>query len=987
MLLQHTLQPLQEDKNADLDRLQTENAQLRQQIAWLTQSMQSGQRIEAALRESEERFSKAFHASPDAITITILGEGRFVELNEGFTKLFGYSREEAVGSTTLGLGLWISPEERNVIRECLKRGETVRDMDVKMRHKSGEVRHAQIRAEVIEFQGIPCVLAVTRDVTEQKRMEAALREREEAALQFQQDLKALHDVGIELSTVESVDALCRLAVERGQERFGFDRLSIWLVSDDQDTVSGTYGTDEAGNIRSEQDRTAVFGEAFRQRFFAAQPVRVRHDCPLYNHLGEEIGQGWHMSAALRDGERVVGVMYVDNLLCQHPLKEHQPELLGLYGATLGQLYARARAEAALRASEEHFRMILENSTDVSCLVSTDGTLLYRSPSGTRLFGYTPAERLNKCVFDIVHPDDIPGVTARFQELLATPNAQVTVTYRGQHKDGNWLWLESCLTNQLHEASIRAVVINTRDVTERKHAEAALRHTVEGTASTDHEFFPALVRGLAESLHVRYAFIGVLEHPTTDRVRTIAVWANGAFEENIEYELPGTPCENLLTGSLCFYRSDVQAMFPEDILLQHMGVESYLGIPLHSSQGEVIGLLVVLHDQAIDETLQPMEILQIFASRAAVELERMGAVEALQEREERLRLALQAGGMGTWHWHTGTDRIFWSENVAPLFGLEAGCSPDTVSAFMALVLPEDQAAMVRHFREAIASHREVALEFRVLRPDGDLRWLATYGQIFYDEQGAVSRISGVLFDVTPRKQADQQLEESLKQLRYLTGYLQSVQEKERAHIAREVHDELGQALTGLKMDASWLKRHLCQIARKPAPEALCRKLDGMTDLIDTTIQTVRRIATELRPAVLDTLGLVSALEWQAQEFQKRTGIRCDFFVESAEVALERADSTAVFRIFQETLTNITRHAQATYVEARLSANEESLVLEVRDNGIGMVAASCSGAPSFGLLGMQERALLLGGELLVKGEPGRGTTVTLCIPLPRTQIQEG
>jgi signal transduction histidine kinase len=219
-----------------------------------------------------------------------------------------------------------------------------------------------------------------------------------------------------------------------------------------------------------------------------------------------------------------------------------------------------------------------------------------------------------------------------------------------------------------------------------------------------------------------------------------------------------------------------------------------------------------------------------------------------------------------------------------------------------------------------------------------------------------------------------LRRSNEQLRALTGHLQFVREEERTRIAREVHDELGQALTGLKMDLSWLSGKL------PGDRVIIRKIKSMTDQIDATIQTVRRISTELRPGVLDSLGLSAAIEWQTQEFQERTGIQTEVTIDLKDDIWDRDFSTACFRIFQETLTNIIRHAKADRVTVRLAQVDQELILTVRDNGRGITEKEIVHARSIGLIGMRERVAQVGGEVFFFGLPGRGTTVTMRVPMP-------
>jgi len=228
----------------------------------------------------------------------------------------------------------------------------------------------------------------------------------------------------------------------------------------------------------------------------------------------------------------------------------------------------------------------------------------------------------------------------------------------------------------------------------------------------------------------------------------------------------------------------------------------------------------------------------------------------------------------------------------------------------------------------------------------------------------------------REQSEERLRRSHDQLRALTGHLQFVREEERTRIAREVHDELGQALTGLKLDLSWLS------GKFRGARGLQHKIKTMSGQIDATIHTVRRIATELRPGVLDSLGLAAAIEWQGAEFQERTGIRCEMKIDVTEPIQERDFSTACFRIFQETLTNIIRHAKATQVKVHLEQDDHELILTVQDNGRGITEKEIVHARSIGLIGMKERAAQVGGEVFFFGLPDRGTTVTIRVPLPAT-----
>ena len=233
---------------------------------------------------------------------------------------------------------------------------------------------------------------------------------------------------------------------------------------------------------------------------------------------------------------------------------------------------------------------------------------------------------------------------------------------------------------------------------------------------------------------------------------------------------------------------------------------------------------------------------------------------------------------------------------------------------------------------------------------------------------------LLEDITEGKQVEEELKSSREQLRNLSAHLQSIMEKERMNIAREIHDELGQALTVLKMDLFWLNNQLPKDQK-----LLFEKTKSMSELIDKTVKTVQRISAELRPGLLDDLGLAAAIEWQAEEFQKRTGIKCEVILDPVDIILDQDISTAVFRIFQEALMNVFRHANATNVEVSLDEKADKILLKVKDNGKGITEKQISNPESFGLIGIRERVHLLGGYVKIIGIRDKGTTITVTIPL--------
>jgi len=283
-----------------------------------------------------------------------------------------------------------------------------------------------------------------------------------------------------------------------------------------------------------------------------------------------------------------------------------------------------------------------------------------------------------------------------------------------------------------------------------------------------------------------------------------------------------------------------------------------------------------------------------------------------------------------------------------------------------------------FYNALVKQRTFHTEFPCRRKDGlDIICMVRASRI--GETLRERRIVVTYEDITERIQAEKELEHSRQELRNLSAHQQTVREEERTRIAREIHDELGQTLTALKMDLAWLK------SRLPAElKPLHTKMQQMSKLADATIETVHRIATELRPGLLDDLGLAAAIEWQAADFQNRSGIACTAALAADDLELDRDLATALFRIFQETLTNIARHAGATRAEVSLERIEDRIVLTVADNGRGITRMQSEDDRAFGIIGMRERAHLWGGELRITGNREEGTTVTVAIPLCPAKI---
>jgi signal transduction histidine kinase len=238
---------------------------------------------------------------------------------------------------------------------------------------------------------------------------------------------------------------------------------------------------------------------------------------------------------------------------------------------------------------------------------------------------------------------------------------------------------------------------------------------------------------------------------------------------------------------------------------------------------------------------------------------------------------------------------------------------------------------------------------------------------------IEQLALIVGEAIYRFSAEEELKKSREELRNLNKYLREAREKERTAIAREIHDELGQIITALRLDLAWIRDHYKK------NEVIYDKSKSMLALVDATIQTIQNIIAELRPGILDVLGLFAAIEWQAAELKKMSGITCDLRLPSEDILLSPDISTNIFRIIQELFTNIVRYSQATKVSVRIEIKRDRLFLNVNDNGIGIRPQEISSPVSFGIIGIRERVYAMKGEMTIAGTSGRGTSITIIVPL--------
>jgi two-component system sensor histidine kinase UhpB len=359
--------------------------------------------------------------------------------------------------------------------------------------------------------------------------------------------------------------------------------------------------------------------------------------------------------------------------------------------------------------------------------------------------------------------------------------------------------------------------------------------------------------------------------------------------------------------------------------------------------------------------------------------RRRAEEALRLSQERFEAVALAATDAIWDLNLDTEVIWWSDSLAKLFGYRPEDVSTRVDWWRERLHPDDRERVLAAIRQVSESGgRNWSGHYRFRRQDGSYAVVLDRGYILRDPAGRPVRVVGGITDITERRRAEEALESSRRQLRALSARLQSAREEERTHVAREIHDELGQVLTAIKINLDWIERHLGERAGDASLNPLLERVVESSEMTETAMASVQRIAAELRPGLLDNLGLAAALSEEAGRFQQRTGIRCVLQLPPEPPELPREAATAVFRIFQEALTNVARHAEAKSLRIELQADAAQVTLVIEDDGRGIAPEAVSSNRSLGLLGMRERAVVLGGELAVAPAAPHGTRVALRLP---------
>jgi PAS domain S-box-containing protein len=594
---------------------------------------------------------------------------------------------------------------------------------------------------------------------------------------------------------------------------------------------------------------------------------------------------------------------------------------------------RKRAEEELKESEDRYKSLSTLTTE-GIMIHKDGVILDANLSFAKLSNYsTPEELIGMKGLEV-----IPMTTESRQKIIAHMQSGSNDKYEIEliGKDGKLFHAETFGKNITYNGQ-NARLISMLDITERKQVEYALKESEER--------YRLLTESSPDAIMIYSDGIIVYANPS----------AKVLFSANNSDKLIGTPIFN-------YVHEDNIPVVKDRISTIIYGKEH---IP-------------IIEDKLIkmDGTIFDAEVSMIpfnYKGKSSVQViirdisDRKKTEQALIKSEQKYTNLVE--NITDVIFSVNTDGIL--DYISPVIKYVAEYEQNEVIGhnFGEFIYPDDHDKLFETFKKIIAGESQSS-EYRIITKSGEIRWLWSSGKP-NTEGDKIIGITGILSDITERKKAEEEIQQAHEELKQLYKYQEEIKENERAAISREIHDELGQSLSALKMDLGWTRNKVVKDTK------LKMKIDGMLDIVNDTIKNVQRISADLRPGLLDDLGLVPAMEWYLQEFEKRTGIKINFKTDNVEYPSEKLN-IALYRILQEVMTNIIRHAFAKNVEVNLNRNEDSIIFEVIDDGIGIKKEKIDSIKSLGLIGIRERLKPFGGSMKITSARKKGTKLRIIIP---------
>ena len=615
-------------------------------------------------------------------------------------------------------------------------------------------------------------------------------------------------------------------------------------------------------------------------------------------------------------------------------------------------------QKTIEKREKRFRAIIEETNDMVLLADKNGYITYISPAFERITGFGIYEVFGKHGSSIMHPQLAEDAKNVLENLLNNPGVVINRTNNFLHKNGNYVCVEGTSVNLLNDKNVEAIVSNYRDVTEKK--------LIEKQAAFNHNNLKALINNTNDLMwSVDRDFKLITANKAFDDL--VKLMSGKIIERKSTVLAAGFSKEQLARFKLYYERAFLGETFTE---VEHSRIpeDFWTEISFYPiySEGVIVG--TACFSRNITESKLAETRLTEFASNL-IEVK-----NKLEYSELKLKQAQTIAHVGSWELNFKSGIALWSDESCRIYGISPKENKQTYEIWESFIHPDDKKNVLEIIKQAGILQRDYSFYHRILRRDGTVRFIYSHSHFEFDAAGNAVGLYGIAMDITEQKLAEQEIIRKSEELRDLSNHIQHIREEERKLVSRELHDELGQQLTALKMEIGWI------ISKQTNEDkVIVSKLQEIFHFSDGLIATVRRILADLRPAIIDDLGLVAALEWKCDDFTEKTGIPCYFISNINERVFEDNFSINIYRILQESLTNISRHAEAKSVTVLVSENETTLFLVITDDGNGICTEITKKGKTLGILGMKERAALLGGELDIIGIPNKGTSIKLKLPL--------
>jgi PAS domain S-box-containing protein len=639
-------------------------------------------------------------------------------------------------------------------------------------------------------------------------------------------------------------------------------------------------------------------------------------------------------------------------------RDEKGQATGMLGSTADVTEIKEAMEG-LQQMNNRFEMIGRTTNDAVWEWEVGKGMVWCNEEHQKLYGRTmndPPPTLDEWIA-VIHPDD-KDMVIKVKDEIISPHSNKTVfilEYRFLTPKGYRDMYHRCFVVRDKDGNPLKLMGSTMDVTERKQSERDMRRIKNR--------FELISRTTNDA---------VWEWDLQDG----RLWSN----DNHQYLYGLTPNDPVPTEDMW-----IERIHPDDrariIALQKEVLDSDKNVFISEYQfRDFSGQYRNVYDRCYVIRDDNGKAIRMMGSMMDV-TERKQAEDVILKTNARFQIVSKATSDIVWDWDLLNDTIWWNDNYYENMGYQKKSDLVTSEDWYSYIHPDDMDRVKRNTKSAFESTSNIWRdEYRYKKSDGNFLYFFDRGLIIRDEKGKAIRMIGSMEDVTDRMKTEKELKESYKEVRELTNHLQNIREEERTHMAREIHDELGQQLTVMKMDVSWLAGKL-----KNTDDVVNNRVKELIQLLDNTVKTVRRISSELRPSLLDDLGLIAAIEWHLKDFERRVAIKTLLTAPEKEISLPDKTKTALFRIFQESLTNVARHAEANKIDVTIENVNGHCILTITDDGKGFDEYKTADKKTLGILGMKERTAMIGGSYEIHSNPGKGTTVKVDVPLVKQNQQ--